>query len=390
MKLTSKLPQVGTTIFTVMSQLAVDHGAVNLGQGFPDFDPDPELIRLVHQAMLDGHNQYPSMMGVPSLRQAIVEKIEALYGHRYDPATEITVTSGATEALMISIQALVHPGDEVIVIEPVYDLYLPAIELAGGKPVVVPMLAPDRDHPRYRVDWQRVSDAINDKTRLLILNFPHNPTGIVLSENELDFLEDLVERTGVMILSDEVYEHIVFDGRRHESLARREKLAAHAVVVSSFGKTYHTTGWKLGYCAAPAAITREIQKVHQFTVFTVSSPMQHGLAQFMRNPETYLNLASFYQARRDYLFDGLAAQTRFKPLSSEGTFFLLADYRDISDEAELAFARRLTTEHGVTAIPMAAFYAQPNAPESNHCLIRLCFAKQNATLDRALERFALV
>lgn len=385
MNFQSKLPNVGTTIFTTMSQLALHHKAINLGQGFPDFNPDPALINLVHQAMLQGHNQYPAMAGVPALREQIGLKVEQLYGHRYDSETEITVTSGATEALMCSILALVRSGDEVIVIEPVYDLYIPAIELAGGIPVVVSMLPPDATHHTYRVDWQRVQDAITSKTRLLILNFPHNPTGITLTNEDLATLETLLAGTGAFILSDEVYEHIVFDGNLHNSLAKRPLLAERSVIVSSFGKTYHTTGWKLGYCLATASVMQEIRKVHQFTVFTVFSPMQYAMAEFLENPEPYLGLSDFYQAKRDYLANGLSS-SKFRPLRSQGTFFLLADYSRISDQPEEAFAKRLTTEHGVTAIPMSAFYRNPAAPESNHQLIRLCFAKENTTLDLALDR----
>lgn len=268
------MPGVGTTIFTVMSQLATEHKAINLGQGFPDFNPDPLLLDEVNKAMQEGHNQYPPMPGIPLLREGIREKVKALYGHDYDSDTEITVMAGASEALMMTIMALVHPGDEVVVIEPFYDLYNPVIALAGATPVIVPMQAPDASHDTYRVDWQRVRDAITSRTRALILNFPHNPTGINLTEADLDALERIVEETGIFLISDEVYEHIVFDGKQHQSLCRRKSLAEKSVVISSFGKTYHVTGWKIGYCCAPAAITAEIRKLHQFNVFTVVSPMQ--------------------------------------------------------------------------------------------------------------------
>lgn len=389
MKFESKLPEVGTTIFTVMSQLAHQHNALNLGQGFPDFDPDPKLVELVSQAMADGHNQYPPMPGVTPLLNAVASKVEALYDMAYAPQTEITITSGATEALMASIMAFVKPGDEVIVIAPFYDLYLPAIKLAGGTPVIVPMRAPTADDPSYQMQWQRVRDAISRKTRLLMLNFPHNPTGIVLTEEDLDILETIVHGTGIMLLSDEAYEHIVFDGRKHQSLARRKSLAAHAIVISSFGKTYHTTGWKVGYCCAPKAITAEIRKVHQFMVFTVSSPMQYALANYMQDPTPYLELSAFYQKKRDRLHAGLLT-TRFKPLPSQGTFFLLADYHQISDLPEAEFARWLTLEHGVTVIPVSAFYRDPNSPTSNHQLARFCFAKQDDTLDSAITRLAAI
>jgi methionine aminotransferase len=385
----SKLPDVGTTIFTVMSRLATEHDAINLGQGFPDFDPDPRLCSLVTEAMRAGHNQYPYMPGVAPLRQSIADKINTLYGHAYDPETEITVTSGATEALMATILASVNSGDEVVVIEPCFDCYLPGIRLAGGTAVPVPLRAPTQDDPHYRIDWQRVRDAITSRTRLLILNFPHNPTGAVLDDSDLDVLETIVSETGVLLLSDEVYEHIVFDGRPHASLARRPLLAEHAFVISSFGKTYHTTGWKIGYCCAPRHLSAELRKVHQFMVFTVSSPMQFALAEYMRDPKPYTELSAFYQAKRDRLAAGLAG-TRFTPLPSAGTFFLLADYSAISRQSESDFAQDLTVRHGVTVIPVSAFYQHPDAPQSNHQLVRFCFAKKDATLDDAIERLAAV
>ena len=385
--ISSKLPEVGTTIFTVMSRLAVETQAINLGQGFPDFDPDPRLLQLVSQAMAAGHNQYPAMAGVPALRQAIAGKVAGLYGRAYDPETEITVTSGATEALMAAILCAVQPGDEVIVIEPCYDSYVPGIRLAGGQAVPVPMRAPQADDPYYRVDWQRVADAVTPRTRLLMLNFPHNPTGAVLDEADLDALEAIVANTGILLVSDEVYEHILFDGRRHASLAGRPALAGRAFVISSFGKTYHATGWKIGYCCAPPALTTELRKVHQFMVFTVPSPMQHALAGYMQDPGTYLQLPAFYQAKRDHLAQGLAA-TPLRPLPTPSTFFMLADYSAISDLPEADFARWLTLEHGVAAIPVSALYLDPAAPASNHRLTRLCFAKKPQTLDAAIERLA--
>lgn len=385
MDLRTRMPGVGTTIFTVMSQLATEHKAINLGQGFPDFDPDPLLLDEVNTAMREGHNQYPPMPGIPALREGIRKKVKTLYGHDYDSATEITVTSGASEALMMSILALVHPGDEVIVIEPFYDLYNPVISLAGATPVIVPMQAPDSNHPTYRVDWQRVRDAVSPRTRALILNFPHNPTGINLDASDLDALECIVEETGIFLISDEVYEHVVFDGEEHQSLCRRKSLAERSVVISSFGKTYHVTGWKVGYCCAPAAITAEIRKLHQFNVFTVVAPMQYALARYMANPQRHLDLAGFYQTKRDHLHDGLAA-SRFKPVKSAGTFFLLADYQEISDMPEAEFAKWLTVEHGVGVIPVSAFYRDPAARDANHGLVRFCFAKREATLDAAIEK----
>lgn len=387
--LISKLPDVGTTIFTVMSQLCTDYKAINLGQGFPDFNPDKKLINYVNQAMLEGFNQYPPMTGIPSLRLAIADKMKTLYGASYDKDTEVTVTSGASEALMASILAFVHTGDEVIIIEPFYDLYIPAIKLAGGIPVIVSMEAPTETLPYYSVDWQKITDAVTDKTRMLILNFPHNPTGINLTNNDLDELEKLVDKTGIILLSDEVYEHIVFDGEQHQSLARRESLAKNSIVISSFGKTYHMTGWKVGYCCAPAELSKEIRKVHQFMVFTVTSPMQVGLAKYMEDPSPYLNLSSFYQTKRDHLFEGLK-NTNFVPLPSAGSFFLLASYKNISSMPESEFSRWLTLEHGVGGIPVSAFYADAAATESNHQLIRFCFAKQDHTLDAALEKLAAI
>lgn len=401
MTIVSKLPDVGTTIFTVMSQMATDHQAINLGQGFPDFHPDQNLLDAVMEAMAEGHNQYPPMAGIFPLRKEISKKIEALYGHFYDPDSEITITSGASEALMASIMALVNSGDEVIIIEPFYDLYIPCIKLAGGIPVVVPMEAPrikvqasekssgildaSDTAQRYYVDWERVRRAISSKTRMIILNFPHNPTGINLRESDLDELEKIVQESGVFVLSDEVYEHIVFRNQKHLSMCSRPALAEKSIVVSSFGKTYHVTGWKVGYCCAPVSIMNEIRKVHQFIVFTVSSPMQVALAKFMADPAPYLQLASFYEAKHDRLFNGLQ-ETPLIPLPSEGTFFLLAQYGHLSEMPEADYARWLTQEVGVAVIPVSAFYQNPDSPGSNHGLVRFCFAKQDETLDDAIER----
>ena len=374
--LVSKLPQVGTTVFTLMSQLAERHGAVNLGQGFPDYDPDPRLQALVSEAMRAGHNQYAPLAGVAALREAIAAKMERLYGHAYDPAAEITVTAGATQALMSAILAVVHPGDEVIVLEPAYDSYVPSILLAGGQPVFVPLNAPD-----YSVPWDRVKAALTPRTRMLALNSPHNPSGAVWSAADLDALQGVVRDTDVLLLSDEVYEHIVFDERRHESLARRPALAERAFVVSSFGKTFHATGWKVGYCCAPAALTEEFRRVHQFMVFAVSTPMQQAMARYLADPSTYLELPAFYQAKRDRFAGGLSG-SRFSLRPCSGTFFILADYSRISDEPEGQFAKRLTSEFGVAAIPVSAFYDKPVERK----VVRFCFAKKEETLDRALER----
>lgn len=389
MNIESKLPNVGTTIFTVMSQLATEHNAVNLGQGFPDFNPDERLINLTTEAMKNGYNQYPPMAGIAPLRQAISNKIFDLYQHRYSPDTEITVTAGATEALMISIQALVKPGDEVIVIEPMYDLYVPAIELAGGRPVLVQMTVPNTPEDSYRIDWNKVENALTEKTRLLILNTPHNPTGMTLNTNDLNALENLLERYPFYVLSDEVYEHIVFENKPHLGMSSRPNLANRSVVVSSFGKTYHITGWKIGYCAAPLDLMKEIRKVHQFTVFTVTSPMQVALAQYADDKATFNGLASFYQEKRDYLEKGLAS-TKFVPYKSLSTFFLLANYKNLSSEPESTFAKKLTVENGVTVIPLSAFYMNPESKAANNHLVRFCFAKQRQTLDNALARLAVL
>lgn len=389
MQIETKMPYIGTTIFTTMTKLAQEHHALNLGQGFPDFDADPKLLNMVTQAMSDGYNQYPQMPGVLPLRQAIHEKVLALYNQRYDQDTEITVTSGAAEALLSSIMAFVRPGDEVVVLEPCYDLYIPTIRLAGGTPVPVPMNTPTAQHPYYSVDWQRVRKAISNKTRMLVLNFPHNPTSTVLGADDLDALEDIVNDTGILLLSDEVYEHIVFDGKLHQSLARRDVLTAHAIIVSSFGKTYHVTGWKVGYVCAPKEITAEIRKVHQFTVFTTTSPMQYALANYMSDSEPYDSLAGFYQEKRDLLTSALK-NSRFNVLPSQGTFFLLADYSEISDKSEFDFVKWLTIDHQLGAIPVSAFYANPALASANNHLIRLCFAKRSATLKEAAERLQAV
>jgi len=318
MKLTSKLPDIGTSIFTVMSQLAVEHKAINLGQGFPDFNPDQRLLDLVTEAMVSGNNQYPLMAGVASLREVIASKINSIYNHRYDAQHEITVTSGATEAIMVAIMATVHDGDEVIVIEPNYDCYIPAIRLAKGIPVPVPMLAPTQQGETFQVDWPSIAKAITPKTRMLMLNFPHNPTGAVLTDEDLNQLELIVQGTDILLLSDEVYEHIVFESSEHLSLSSRPKLADRSFVISSFGKTTHTTGWKVGYCCAPAEMTKEFRKIHQFVVFTVPSPFQHALAKYTSDPSTYRNLSAFYKGKRDRLVAGLAT-TRFKPYFCPGT-----------------------------------------------------------------------
>jgi len=372
----SRLPAVGTTIFTVMSALAVKHGAINLGQGFPDFDCDPALVDAVAQAMRDGHNQYPPMIGVPALRQAVAAKIERQAGRRYDPDTEITITAGATQGILSAVLALVHPGDEVIVLEPCYDSYGPAIELAGGRIVRVGLVP-----GTWRPDFAALARALTPRTRLVIVNTPHNPSGTVWTPEERDRFAQLLRPTQALVLSDEVYEHMVFDGVAHASCAGLPELAERSIVVSSFGKTFHVTGWKVGYVAAPAALMREFRKVHQFNVFTVNTPMQHGLARFLADDSHWRSLAAFYEAKRDRFRDGLAA-TRLKLLPCEGTYFQCVDYAAISDQPDTAFAEWLTTDLGVAAIPMSAFYE--TAPEMR--VVRFCFAKKEETLTAALER----
>jgi methionine aminotransferase len=377
-RIESRLPQVGTTIFTVMSALAQQHAAVNLGQGFPDFDCDPRLLDLVNQAMHKGLNQYPPMAGVTVLREAIARKIESLYAGAYDPVNEITVTAGATQAILTAILAAVHPGDEVIVLDPAYDSYEPNIVLAGGRAVHVP-LAPGS----FRPDFAAMSAAISPRTRALIVNTPHNPSGTAWTADEMQRLVELLRPTNILLISDEVYEHMVFDGRRHESVARNPELAARSFIVSSFGKTFHVTGWKVGYVAAPSPLSAEFRKVHQFNVFTVNTPMQHGLAAYLEDPSPYLGLSAFYAAKRDHFRAGLGA-TRLRLLPCEGSYFQCVDYSAISDLDENAFCRWLTTEIGVAAIPLAAFYPQPFEQR----IVRFCFAKTPATLDEALSRLA--
>ncbi|WKZ84037.1 pyridoxal phosphate-dependent aminotransferase [Ralstonia pickettii] len=376
----SRLPNVGTTIFTVMSALAVEKQAVNLGQGFPDFDCDPRIVDAVSDAMRAGLNQYPPMTGVPALRQAIAAKVANLYGHAYDADREITITAGATQALLTTVLCCVHPGDEVIVFEPTYDSYIPSIELAGGKVVPITLNAPD-----FRIPFDTLAAAITPRTRLIMLNTPHNPTGTVWHADDMRKLAEILAPTNVLLLSDEVYEHMVYDGVPHASVARIPELARRAFVVSSFGKTYHVTGWKVGYVAAPVALMAEFRKVHQFNVFTVNTPVQHGLATYMADPRPYLELPAFYQRKRDLFRAGLE-NTRFKLLPCQGTYFQCVDYSAISDLPEAEFAKWLTSEIGVAAIPVSAFYSQPH--ESG--VVRFCFAKKDETLQVALERLSKV
>ena len=380
MTLHSKLPDVGITIFTVMSNLAAEHEAINLSQGFPDFNAHPDLIDLVSDYMRQGLNQYAPMQGVPALRERIAEKVRTLYGATINPNTDLTVTSGATEALFAAITAVVNPQDEVIVIEPAFDSYVPAIQLNNGIPVFQTLTFPD-----YRYDWDRINDAITARTRLLIINSPHNPTGTAMNKDYIAALRTIVADRDLFILSDEVYEHIIFDGRRHESMLRHPDLAAKSFVISSFGKTYHTTGWKIGYCIAPAAMTTEFQKVHQFLTFTSNTPIQYAYEQFMQRDTLYLELGDFYQQKRD-TFLGAMRGSRFTPLPCSGTYFQMMDYGDISNEPDVDFASRLTIEHGVAAIPPSVFYHD----RQDHHVLRFCFAKQDQTLKDAAERLCKI
>ena len=375
----TKLPKVGTTIFSVMSQLAAQHGAVNLGQGFPDFPVPDRLVDALARAMREGHNQYAMMTGIPALRQAIADKTERCYGWRPDADAEVTVTSGATEAIFDAIHAVVRAGEEVIVLDPCYDCYEPAIELAGAVAVHVPL-----DPESFAPDWQAVRAAITPRTRMLMVNSPHNPSGAMLGEADMQALVEILDGSDILLLSDEVYEHIVFDGARHESALRWPRLRERAFVVSSFGKTYHCTGWKVGYCIAPRALSQEFRKVHQYNTFCTFGPAQHAFAEMIaQEPAHYEGLGAFYQAKRDRFREQLMT-TRLKPLPVPGGYFQLVDYRDVApDMGDVEFSRWLTIEHGVTGIPLSPFYSEPPPGQR---LLRLCFAKNEATLDAAIER----
>lgn len=373
--LRSKLPQVGVTIFTRMTQLANQHQAVNLSQGFPEFEVPPGLMDLVEKYMRAGNNQYAPMQGVPALREQIARKSTELYGAFVDPETEVTVTSGATEALYAAITAVVHPGDTVIVIEPAYDAYIPVVQLNGGRTIGHKLSFPD-----YRVDWNKVADAVAQNARLIIINSPHNPTGTIFTAEDLSILKEIVRDTDTIILSDEVYEHILFDGKPHQSLLRDPELAARSFVISSFGKTYHATGWKIGYCIAPAPLTQELRRIHQFLTFSSPTPIQMAFAEFLKQKDAYRELPKFYQRKRD-TFLSLLKETRFKPLACQGTYFQLLDFSAISDMSDTRFAERLTVEHGVAAIPVSAFYRD----ETDNRVLRFCFAKNDETLEKAAE-----
>ena len=372
----SKLPAAGTTIFTVMSALAVRHGAVNLGQGFPDYPIDPGLMERVDAAMRAGHNQYPLMAGVMALREAIARKVQRAYGREYDPEHEITVTTGATQAIFTTVQALARAGDEVIVFEPAYDSYVPAVQLAGATPVTLPLTVPG-----FRIDFDALRRAITRRTRMILVNTPNNPGTSVLSADDVAALAALTRGTPIVVVGDEVYEHMVYDGARHESIARNDELAARSVVIGSFGKTFHATGWKVGYAIAPRALTTEIRRVHQFTVFTVNSPMQHALASFLDDPSRYEALPAFFMQKRDLLRDALAG-TPLDLLPCAGSYFQLATYARVSDAPADVFAERLVRDVGVATIPLTAFYRQ----RTDHRIIRFCFAKREETLLAAAGR----
>ena len=380
--LNSKLPRVGTTIFTVMSQLAAKHGAMNLGQGFPDFAVPAELVEALERAMRAGHNQYAPMTGIPALRQAIAAKTQALYGHAVDADAEVTVTSGATEAIFAAVHALIRAGDEVIVLDPCYDCYEPAIELAGARAVHVPL-----SEPGFRPDWERIEAAVAPRTRMIIVNTPHNPCGSAFTPDDLDALAALAERHELWVISDEVYEHIAFGEHGHQSVLRHEVLAARSLVVSSFGKTFHCTGWKVGYCIAPATLSAEFRKVHQYLTFCTFNPAQHALAEMLHtHPEHYRTLPDFYRAKRDRFRDALSGSAFGLP-PVDGSYFQLADYSAISDLDDMAFSRWLVEEKGVAAIPLSPFYAEPPTGQR---LVRLCFAKDDVTLDAAAAKLCAI
>jgi aspartate/methionine/tyrosine aminotransferase len=376
----SKLPDVGTTIFTVIGQLAAEHDALNLSQGAPNFAPDPALVEGVARAMRDGHNQYAPMAGIGALREALADKTERLYGTRYDPQTEVTVIGSASEGLYASISALVHPGDEVIYFEPSFDSYAPIVRMQGATPVAIKLAAPD-----FRVDWDAVAAAITPRTRMIIVNTPHNPTATVFSAADIEQLTRLTRQTDIVILSDEVYEHIVFDGVRHESMARHRELAERSVIVSSFGKSFHVTGWRVGYCFAPAALMDEIRKIHQFMVFSADTPMQFAFVEHLAQAARYLGLSAFYQAKRDLLTRELAG-SRFELLPSEGSFFMLARFRHFSDERDSDFVLRLIRDARVATIPLSAFYTDGTDPG----VIRLSFSKDDATLIEGARRLSRI
>lgn len=375
LSIVSKLPSSETSIFAVMSKLAFEEKAINLSQGYPDFPSSPELIELVYKAMKDGFNQYAPMPGIFSLRDRIAEKIEKLHGASYHPESEITLTAGATQAIFTIITALINPGDEVILFGPSYDSYEPTVKINGGTTVEVELTP-----PKFDIDWRKVSKAINEKTKMIIINTPHNPTGGVLSKHDMEQLIEVTRDTDIIILSDEVYEHIIFDGEQHQSISRFPELAERSFVVASFGKTFHNTGWKMGYCAAPKALMKEFQKVHQFNVFSVNHPIQRGLASYLKNEETYLSLSQFFQRKRDLFLDAIQ-NSRFDFKPSKGTYFQLLSYREISSEKDTDLAVRLTREKKIASIPISVFFQN----RADHKMLRFCFAKSDETLLKGAE-----
>ncbi|MFC7356359.1 methionine aminotransferase [Jejudonia soesokkakensis] len=375
MKISSKLPNVPTSIFTVMSKMAAEYNAINLSQGFPNFESDPKLISLVSEAMQEGHNQYAPMPGDLRLREVISNKIRELHHHAYDPNTEITITAGATQAIFTAIAATISRGDEVIVFTPAYDCYEPTVQLFGGKTIAVQLEAPS-----YSPDWKKVKAAVSNRTKMIIINSPHNPSGMLFSESDMLELEKIALENDILVISDEVYEHIIFDGQVHQSAARFEKLAKRTFITASFGKTFHNTGWKIGYCVAPEALMKEFQKVHQFNVFCVNHPIQKALAIYMENSETYLGLSAFYQKKRDY-FLSLLKDSRFKIIPSKSTYFQLLDFSEISNETDITFTERITKEEGLAMIPTSVF----NKNKEDFKQIRVCFAKTDKTLEAAAK-----
>lgn len=376
----SKLPDIGTSIFTIMTKMANDYKAINLSQGFPDFDPPEELKKLVNHFIESGHNQYAPMQGVKILRERISDKIRKLYGSYYNPNHEITITAGATEALYTAITTVVKPGDEVIIFEPAYDLYTPTVVASGGTPVYIPL-----KEPGFTIDWEMVNNSLTNRTKLIIINSPHNPTGSVLNRTDIIKLEELTADKDIFILSDEVYEHILFDNNRHESISKSIKLAKKAFIISSFGKTYHATGWKVGYCAAPAYLTKEFRKIHQFVVFAVNTPVQYAYAEYILNYEHYMELNKFYQRKRDF-FISMIKTSRFNLSPANGTYFQLLDYSGISGMNDIKFSEYLTKEVGVAVIPLSPFYSGIN----DRKLIRICFAKKDEVLAAAAEKLCKI
>ena len=372
----SKLPKTGTTIFTIMSALANEHKAINLSQGFPNFPVSEELIALVNEQMKKGFNQYAPMPGVISLRERIAEKVEKLYSAKYNPDTEITITAGGTQAIYTAINAVIRDGDEVIIFDPAYDSYAPSVELAGGIPVHIDLKAPD-----YKINWTEVKKLVNQRTRMIMINTPHNPTGSVLTSKDMAQLEKLTKGSEIIILSDEVYEHIVFDDIRHQSIMRYPELADRSFVIFSFGKTFHATGWKTGYALAPANLMNEFRKVHQFNVFAANTPIQYALAEFMKNEKHYSGIEAFYQKKRN-AFQSMISSSRFKIMPCSGSYFQLLDYSEITDEKDTEYAKRMTIENGVASIPVSVFYQRG----IDNKLLRFCFAKDDATLEQAAER----